>query len=69
MSTQNLPQTAHNGQSQAPAPDPTNAAAWLQAKINHYQAEITRLEKELKVAKVLLRGHQTWLQDIERKGR
>ena len=54
--------------------DPCNAAEWLADKISHYQAEVTRLEaearhveSELLHAKVLLRGHQTWLQDIERK--
>lgn len=62
--TQNLPQNPTNGQ---PAPDPQDADAWLQAKIEYYQGEVARLEAELKHTKILLRGHETWLADLQRK--
>jgi hypothetical protein len=44
-----------------------NAADWLQEKINLYQAEVTRLEAELKHAQILLRGHLIWLEEVKRK--
>lgn len=49
------------------APDPTNAAQWLEAKIELYQAEVTRLEAQLKHAQILLRGHQIWLDEVKQK--
>ena len=64
MSTENLLQTSLNGQT---APDPTNASAWLQAKVEQYQAEVTRLEAELKHAQILLKGHKIWLSEIRKK--
>lgn len=48
--------------------DPANAAAWLQTKIELYQAEVTRLEAQLKHAQILLKGHQIWLAEIEKAG-
>ena len=52
------PATSQNGD------DP---ARWLADKIKHYEAEVTRLEAQLKHAQVLLRGHQVWLADVERR--
>jgi hypothetical protein len=49
------------------APDPTNAAEWLAAKIALYQAEVERLEGQLKHAQILLKGHQIWLDEVKRK--
>lgn len=51
------------------SPDPTNTAAWLQAKIELYQAEVTRLEAQLEHAKMLLKGHQIWLAEAQKAGR
>lgn len=41
--------------------------AWLQERVEFYAKESARLQAELKHAQVLLRGHQTWLQDIQRR--
>lgn len=44
-----------------------NTLCFLQSKINFYSSEVERLERELRKARTLLKGHQTWLQDTLRK--
>jgi hypothetical protein len=62
MSNSILSQTTQNRES----PDPTNAQAWLQAKVEQYQAEVTHLEAQLKHAQILLKGHQIWLAEVSK---
>lgn len=50
------------------APDATDAAAWLEIRVKAYQAECDRLETELKRQKILLRGHQIYLEEVRKKG-
>lgn len=40
---------------------------WLQAKVDHYQAEVIRLERELIHARASLKGHQVWLAEVQQK--
>lgn len=42
-------------------------AQWLTDKVQFYEAEVSRLEAQLKHVKVLLKGHQSWLADVERR--
>lgn len=49
------------------SPNGADNEAWLQDKIKHYESEVQRLEAQLKHAKILLKGHQTWLQDVQRR--
>lgn len=42
--------------------------AWLQAKIDHYQAEVMRLERELVHVRASLKGHQIWLAEVQKRG-
>lgn len=64
MSTLILPQTAHCGQS---SQTNDNRITWLQDKIRFYTSEVERLEKELKHNQALLRGHQIWLAEVQKK--
>lgn len=52
----------------AAAPDPTNAAEWLKAQVEQYQAEVKRLEAQLKHTRMALKGHQIWLNQVEKEG-
>lgn len=50
------------------SPHGQNPEAWLKDQIEYYSTEAARLERELKHVQVLLKGHRTWLADIERRG-
>lgn len=60
MSTTILHQTPQTDNRIAPIP-------WLRGKIEYYTAEVTRLESELNHVRILLRGHQIWLAEAERR--
>ncbi|NJN99923.1 MAG: hypothetical protein HC875_40365 [Anaerolineales bacterium] len=47
--------------------DGSDPGAWLKDRIRHYTNEASRLERELTHVKILLKGHQTWLADVERR--
>lgn len=49
------------------SPDGAGLEAWLKDKIAFYATEAARLERELTHLKILLKGHQTWLSDVERR--
>jgi hypothetical protein len=56
------------GQSGKPTNDNQITQAWLQAKVNHYRAEVARLELELVHARASLAGHQIWLAAVQQRG-
>lgn len=49
------------------SPNGSDPAAWLADRIRFYSTEVARLEAELNHVKILLKGHQTWLADVERR--
>lgn len=73
MSNQSLHQNPPPGNGQAFTeaacfPHADNRIAWLQAKIDHYQSEVARLEAELTHARALLKGHQMWQAEAQKAG-
>lgn len=65
-----IPQNGFNSQSPAqPAQQSQqdNLIPWLQDKISLYESEVTRLESELTAACAILRGHQLWLAEVQRR--
>lgn len=49
------------------SPNGDDPEKWLQDKISQYEAQVSQLEAELKHARILLSGHQTWLADCQRR--
>ena len=65
QATQHNTPSAPNGQPTQPT---DNRITWLQAKIEHYQGEVTRLESALVHARAVLKGHQIWLAEAQKAG-
>jgi hypothetical protein len=56
------------GNGQPPTNDNRTTLAWLQAKIDLYQTEVIRLERELVHARASLKGHQLWFAEAQQRG-
>lgn len=67
MNTQKMRASFERAFTPATSPAGDDPETWLAGKITQLETEAARLEQQLAHIKILLRGHQTWLNDVQRR--